>query len=266
MTAWTRATTVASTLEDRFGLEKWSQRNIVLGLGLRQDLVAHAASCTPDDKKTLNSIAQQAEEAAKAKKGANLGSALHSFTERVDRGEDFNVIPPWDKDIAAYRAVMSKAQVEIDPHWIERVVVVPAIKTAGTLDRIVTYQGEKYIADVKTGSVDYNTSIAVQLAIYAGATHAWKGDAESVPRDRWGRYELPDPTKSPDVYEPMPEVNRERALVIHLPAGTGSCFLHWINIADARHAVKTAIWVRDWRKRKDLLTPLEEVTAQAANF
>lgn len=266
MTAWTRATTVANTLEDRFGLEKWAKRNVALGMGLRQDLVAYAASCTPEDKGTLDGIVKQAEDAAKSKMGANLGSALHAFTERVDRGEDFNVIPPWDEDIAAYRAVMVKAQVEVDPAWVERVVVVPAIKTAGTLDRIVTVNGERYIADVKTGSIDYNTSIAVQLAIYAGASHVWKGDAASVPRDGWGRYKLPDPTEEPDAYEAMPEVNRDRALVIHLPAGTGSCFLHWIDIDSARHAVRTAIWVRSWRKRKDLLTPLEEVKAQASNF
>src|SRR5690606_41320127 len=35
---WTRVTTLAGTLADRRGLEKWAQRNIVYGLGQRQDL------------------------------------------------------------------------------------------------------------------------------------------------------------------------------------------------------------------------------------
>jgi hypothetical protein len=75
-TAWTRVTTVAGTLADRYGLEKWGNRNVVLGIAAREDLYAQAASCTPDDKDTLNQIVDQAQEAAKAKSGANLGTAL----------------------------------------------------------------------------------------------------------------------------------------------------------------------------------------------
>jgi len=272
--AWTRATTVSNTLADRYGLEKWAQRNTVLGLGLRQDLYAQAASATAGDKQTLDRVAEQAQEAAKASSGANLGSALHRFTERIDAGEEFNVIPPWNKDIDAYQRTMKAAGVQIVPGWIERVVVVPQIEVAGTLDRVVTVNGEgPYIADVKTGQdvVKYGMNeIALQLAIYAGATHGWLGDATSVPRnDRWGRYTLPRPSDQPDAYEQMVGVSRDRALVIHLPAGKAECHLHWVDIAAGREAVLQAIWVREWRKRKDLSRPLdvsiEEVMAAVSN-
>jgi len=152
--------------------------------------------------------------------------------------------------------------------------VVPQIEVAGTLDRVVTVNGEgPYIADVKTGQdvVKYGMNeIALQLAIYAGATHGWLGDAASVPRnDRWGRYTLPRPSDQPDAYEQMVGVSRDRALVIHLPAGKAECHLHWVDIAAGREAVLQAIWVREWRKRKDLSRPLdvsiEEVMAAVSN-
>jgi hypothetical protein len=268
--AWTRATTVASTLADRYGLEKWAQRNTVLGLGLRSDLYAQAASCKAEDKEDLNRIADQAQEAAKAQSGANLGTALHRFTERIDAGEEVEVPDPWAADIGAYRSALTNGRIKVQPGWIERVVVVPILDVAGTLDRLVTVNGEgPYIADLKTGQdvVKYGmTEIALQLALYAGATHAWKAHTDDIRRDRWGRYLLPDPADDPEAYEPMPEVSRDRAVVIHLPAGKGECFLHWVDISAGREAVRKAMWVREWRKRKDLSTPLEKGVQVAANF
>jgi hypothetical protein len=55
--SWTRVTTIANTLADRYALEQWAQRQIVYGLGVREDLYALAASSTPDDKAQLSQIA-----------------------------------------------------------------------------------------------------------------------------------------------------------------------------------------------------------------
>ncbi len=79
---WTRATTVASTLEDRYGLERWAKRNVVLGIAARPDLYALAASAKPEDKDLLHSIVDDAEEAAKARSGANLGNASDHRPDR----------------------------------------------------------------------------------------------------------------------------------------------------------------------------------------
>ncbi len=134
-------------------------------------------------------------------------------------------------------------------------------KIAGTLDRIVTYDGQSYVADLKTGAsaLDYGaTDIAVQLAIYANASHMWKGAAEEADnnRDRFGRYLLADPAEAPDEYEPMPEVSKTKALIIHLPVEEARCGLYWIDIEAGTEAVKASLWARDWRKRKDLFYPL----------
>jgi hypothetical protein len=259
MTSWTRATTVANTLADRYGLERWAQRNTVLGLGAREDLYALAASCTPDDKDELNRIVDQAQEAAKARSGANLGTALHRLTERIDSGElDPSDVPTqWQPDVAAYQKALADGQVTIHREYIERIVILPDLKIAGTLDRIVTVDGQLTVADLKTGAnaVDYPHDMTIQLALYANAGYMWKGTAEDVDRDRWGRYVLPDPEKEPDVYEPMPAVDQTTALVIHLPVDQGSCSLHQVDLAAGWEAAQQAVWVREWRKRKNLTNP-----------
>src|SRR5690242_19000809 len=50
---------------------------------------------------------------------------------------------------------------------------------------------------------------------------------------------------------PLPGVNGSRCIVIHLPAGTGTCRLKWVNIADGWESVHIAAECRAWRKRTD---------------
>lgn len=273
--SWTRATTLASTLADRYALERWGNRNVVLGIAARPDLYALAASCTSDDKDQLGQIVDQAQEAAKARSGANLGTALHRLTERIDRGEILDVPAEWKPDIDAYCQTLVDASISILPEWIERVLLAPQYEAAGTIDRLIYLDGKFVIADLKTGAnaVDYGMGdIAVQLAIYANATHAWKGDAGQVPRDRWGRYSLPHPDAQLDVYEVLPEIDLERALVIWLPVGQAKCELHQVDIRAGKEAIDLALAVRAWRKRQDLSTPystwkeLATVTSIPSNY
>ena len=255
---WTRATTVANTLADRYGLEKWAQRSIVYGIGQREDLYALAASHSLDDKQELGRIAEQALEAAASRSGANLGTALHRLTERIDAGEILDVADQWKPDMDAYVSELSTNHIQVHPEYIERIVVLPELKIAGTLDRIVTANNQLTIADLKTGkhAVEYGAGeIAVQLSLYSRATHMWKGEADTIKRDRYGRYLLPQPDEDPDAYEPMPKVDQTQAIVIHLPAGKGECSLHVIDIEEGWKGVKASMWTREWRKRKDLAHP-----------
>lgn len=243
---WTRVTTLAGTLADRRGLEKWAQRNIVYGLGQRQDLYARAAACTLDDRETLTRIVEEAQSAAAEKAGANFGSAIHQFTERIDRGEQVNVPAPYDRDIDAYKQALDQADIAVVLGWVERVVVIPDLEVAGTLDRLVDgYWGPTpRVADLKTGKdvVPYGmTEIALQLALYAHATHYWAGDT----------------------WQPMPTVDQERAVVIHLPVGQGRCVLYEVNIEAGWDAVQLAVDVRRWRKRRDLAQQIHPVTSTA---
>lgn len=237
---YTRATTWAGTVDERYNLERWQQRQVAFGLSQRQDLIARVAACRPDDKDELGKLCDAAIEAAKGSAGANLGTALHAFTERIDLGEDLVVPAPWDADVAAYRATLDAAGIVIDPVNVERIVVNHTLGVAGTFDRLAEVPDlpggcDLAVVDLKTGGFLSWQSIAVQLALYARAE------------------ELYDPVS--DTCSPMPFVNREWGVVVHLPAGTASCTLHLVDLVAGWAMAQTCGVVREWRKRKDLAKP-----------
>jgi hypothetical protein len=238
--AHTRVTTFASTLDDRYGLEKWSQRMAAIGFTKRPDLLAGVAACRDDDKAAVDKLCAQAKEAAAASAGATMGTALHGMCERVDLGETFHIPSPWDADVAAYRAALDAAGIDILE--VERYVVLPDLKLGGKLDRIVSFGSQPKIADLKTGaSLDYSWgTIAVQLACYANAATLYDGKTQK--------------------HTPMPDVDKDTALVIHLPAGKATCALYFVDIRAGWEAAQHAAWTRQWRKRKDLAEPWQPGT------
>src|SRR5574338_7306 len=248
-TAWTRATTFAKTVSDTFGLTKWELRMVSLGLAKRPDLLAQVAGVLdPDDrdaKRLLDGIAAQAKEAAGSTTRSNLGTALHTMTEHIDAGRDFTEPEAHAADLDAYRAAV--AGLHIDPAHIERIVTVPRYEVAGTLDRLVTLpDGRLVVADLKTGrSLAGVAEYAIQLALYANAATMW------------------DPATGE--HSPMPEVDKEQALIIWLPAGEARCELHTVDIAAGWEMAQTCETVRAWRKRRDLSRPHATMPAADPN-
>lgn len=248
----TRATTVAETIDDRHNLENWMQRMVALGIGARRDLYAQACALTVDDKKSLNELCDQAREAAAAKAGANLGTALHRFTERVDAGEVVDVPPPWDADVVAYQQALTEAGIEIDPTLIELCVVHNGFLVSGTFDRLVRWgrTGELHIADLKTGAdLSYSWgAIAQQLALYANADERYDHRTEQR--------------------QPLPPINREVGLVVHLPAGQATCTVHEVDLVAGWEAFQQSMWVREYRRRakKSLARPLVQAAIEVPTF
>ena len=236
---YTRCTTYVGVLEDTYNLSRWQQRMVALGMADRPDLVL-AAGAHRDDKDELNRIVDQAMDAAQAHAAAGVGTSLHKLTEQLDRGQIPGPVPEaYHADIDAYAAATSCLEMV----GIERFTVLDELKIGGTHDRTVRYQGRTYIADIKTGSIEYSAlKIAMQLAVYS----------RSVLYDHRTR-----------TREPL-DVDTDRAIVIHLPAGQGRCELHWIDIAAGWEAVQVATQVRDWRRRKGLLTPLTDPVTDVA--
>lgn len=259
-TAHTRATTFAKSCSDTFSLSEWGQRMVVRGLTLRPDLLALAHGLdVKQNRKDLNSIAEQAKEAAGQKVAANLGSAYHAFSERLDAGlMKLEEVPETYRGrLAEYLSAMSGAGLTTRPEWIERTTAVRADQVgepvAGTLDRIVQLpNGELVIADLKTGSdLSYGWGeIAVQLALYAHGvnTHGlfdWR-------------------TKTWDTVTMMGEssygavtVRTDYAIVMHLPADKEGCTLYRVDIEAGWEYARLCGHVRAFRKNKQLARPLE---------
>lgn len=238
----TRCTTVAKTLDDTTNLAKWAERHVAKGLTLRDDLFALAQATPLAEKSLLNRLCQEAKDAAAGGARANIGTALHAFTEQVDRGDDVTIPEPWDADVRAYRECLTEHGIEVDPDLIEVIAVCEALSepVAGTIDRIVRWGNGNFIADLKTGS-DLHfqwRGISAQLAVYSRAASLY--DPES------------------DSHLPMPPVDQDRGIVFHLPAGSGTCVPYLVDLNAGWRAAELAIQVRSWRKRADLAEPMAE--------
>ncbi len=266
---WTRATTVTKVLSDTTALDKWKRRMVATGLVRRPALIGVAAAAV-GDKWTLDQVCEDAMTAAGAGDRADVGTALHAITERLDAGESVDIPEAQLADVTAYLTECISAGVRCHPDLIERVVLNPAVGVAGTFDRVVKLdrdwrvdmpgrepftlpEGTNLIADLKTGAnLSYSWGeIAQQLAIYANAPVMWVG--RTAERDRWGRYLLPDLGEHPDQYEPTAQVRLDVGLVIHLPAGESRCSLYLVDLDAGWAAARMAYDVRAWRARRDLV-------------
>jgi hypothetical protein len=234
--AWTRVSTVARTLADEYHLGLWAQRMAIKGLAARPDLIAAAAAADAEtDRDTLDSIVTQAKDVAGSRAGANMGTALHSFTHRLDRGEalaDLRAPAPLDADLAAYAVALREGGYGTYRSWIERVVVLPELGIAGTFDRILSQlpgQGkhpELTIADLKTGrTLEYSwLEMEMQLACYAHGALLWDPVART--------------------YAPMPAVDLARGLIIHLPVGRAAPQIYGVDLVKGWANVQLAMAVR----------------------
>lgn len=236
---YTRATTLAGAIDDKSGLMLWKQRLTALGLVDRRDLLTAIAATDPGDKKALNRLVEEAAEHAGATAAATIGTALHTFTERIDLGLDVGPVPAGlEADLHAYRAFTAAAAWHVEA--VEVFLVNHAYTVAGTADRIVRIDGRNYIADVKSSqSVDFVQSWAAQTAIYANSLPWDYGKGCTVPWGVDGQPEAP---------------SKDRALIIHMPAGQGRCSAYWIDIKAGWDAVRLAVRVREYRAKRDLLT------------
>lgn len=232
---YTRVTNSISCLGDRFLIERKNERDVAIGLAQTPGLYALAVAAHPDDRNAYNEICTKAKTAAKGSDKADQGTAKHTLTERVDRGEDPDMFPePFRSDLLAYKQTLDAAGITIIE--IEKYVVLPDLKVAGRFDRLVSFGSKPMIADLKTGSLDFGVGeMAAQLATYSRGKTIYDPKTET--------------------HQPMPEVDQDVGIIIHLPVGKGVCTLYFIDLQAGWEAVGHAAWVRQWRKRKDLADP-----------
>ena len=242
---YTRATTIAKTLDDTTNLGAWGKRMTAIGLAARPDLLALVQGA--EDNRALNGICERAAEAGGSTVRRDLGTAIHSFFEQSCL--DAAYVPPaaYAADIAAIHGTIRAAGYKVVEDCSEIMVVVDEHKIAGTADLILERisDGELFIADLKTGSsLAYGAlGFAVQLAIYSHADNIYFQGAES------------DGTS--DLRVDMPAVSREIAIILHCEPGSGVCEAHELDLGAGWDALQTALKVREWRNKRKLLVRLD---------
>jgi hypothetical protein len=266
----TRTTTFIDCIEDKSSLVAWKARNVLVGMTKRPDLADKARDLDPNDpsgKKALDRLVEQAEDAAGANEKSRKGTYLHDLSEYVDRGEPLpKTISGADlDDMAAYMMATSVLEVVA----IEQFVVVPELSVGGTFDRLVRYDGPgpdgkpisgNFIADTKTGSIEYGKlKMAMQLATYSRgklydhtlfpvdvndekAFKAWKKTGFTA-------------EQAAQAYSPLPPVNQDWGIIVHLPSGEGVCNLYWVNLNIGWALAQLALEVRKARSTKGAMLP-----------
>jgi hypothetical protein len=236
--AFTRVTTFTEALQDSSALTRWKMRRVLYGAAQRPDYVTGAAALSLEDrdKAALDDLAAKALEAA-GPNAADVGTALHGFTEKVDRAEPLGFVPPqYAADVAAYQS-FSAEHLRLEHREVR--MVCDQLATAGTPDALgfcdlPDPDGRTdvlRVIDVKTGSVDYTASkFSSQLAVYA---HSSLYDARTGRRTDAG-------------------VDQRWGLVIHLPAGQGTLEPLWLDLQHGWAGALLCGPVRAWR---DVRTP-----------
>lgn len=247
--SYTRATTLAKTLDNTFHLAEWKTRTVAHGVAMRPDLVARAAVTPVKDKKAWAEIITTAEQAASTgvSKG-HTGSAFHTLHERVGEmtDEEYNAVP------ADLRALYEMYRAELDRLGITEVltevtVVNAKIGTAGKADGFARLSdGRVVVLDRKSGNaVDYPHSPACQLATYANSDVIVEVAADGT-----------------QTRHPMPKnLDTSMGLIIHVTMGDASTppsvHVYEIDLTAGWYGALLAAKVRRWRNRKDLLTPYQ---------
>lgn len=247
--AYTRVTTGAKTLDDTAGLERWKLRSVVRGLkdhpNLLEDIDLYGEPW--EVNKDLERAAERAHEFAGGVRASEWGTCIHAWAEAIELAAvTWEQIPaqvaPY---VEVYLRELARWGIVTPPDpsgrpYVERIVYNPVTGWAGTFDRI--YQladGSTVIGDVKTAK-DLAFSylvISIQLGTYADANLILSLDGQ-----RW---------------EPMPEVRKDMAVVLHVPSNAEPARAEavTINLDCGRAAIEAALTVRNMRSAAKNVIP-----------
>jgi hypothetical protein len=239
---WPRVSTIMKTHADGEGLSEWKTRMALKGLAVSPDLIAMVASLDMEtDKGKFREAAEQASARASSKSGANFGTAVDRFTERLDGGESIVSMGVPDglrTEVEAYARTLREHGLIVLPQYTQRTTVNATHKYAGSWDRVVqrVSTGELFMLDVKRTKPDAKTGrmsgyswleYVSQVAAYANGEFMCSLDFAG--------------------YEPMPEVSKAKGLILHIVPGTGRAELYGVRLERGWHN-----FVRSIETRKDV--------------
>lgn len=237
---YSRVTTYIKCVDDTSLLNDWTIRMILRGFAMKPKTYSAKVMQWQHSRTEMKKIAEDLKELGLEEDNAAIGTAVHAITERHDLGLDIPVLPEYyHDDLLAW---MDVAQY-FTFHRIEQAMINDELRTFGTPDRVAEYHPcatcgkSRFILDLKTGRVDNYTElqIAMQLGLYANSEFYDYRTGERTPHD---------------------DICRDKAIVVHLPAGGGKAFTLWSDIWSGWTVVtEVARRVREARLKKRLLVP-----------
>lgn len=267
----TRATTFVKTIEDDSALKPWLATMAVVGTMRSTAVRAEWQSLltrhpdpwydSDESKETCRQLVEKSQEAGGSAERRDTGTALHDILDAVGTGlAPITSVPDeWRGHVEAALALLDTEGFEIVPDLCEQSVINQRYNeiVVGRFDLMLRHKatGRLHIGDYKTGGatwrrdkrsgrwVDgYSLSDGAhtsQMALYASA--------ESIirwPENQWDMCEL----------VPMPDVDQDTAVIIHLPSTEpANCSVRYLNLDVGRQHLELCAAVRAVRRLKPLL-------------
>ena len=246
---YSRPSGYAKVLDNSFALNDWKINKAMLGVAGSSAMQAQLRSLRADDKEGFKVLREKALDKGQANEAADMGTALHAMTARIeDPNDSFDPPDEYVADLDAYTD--SLCLYGLVSEYIEVHMCNDSFRAAGTADRLyrtckalkapdgtIIPAGELVLGDLKTGQkLDFSLpGYCVQMAIYADGVFY---DVET------------------NLRMPTPAMNRHWTILVHLPVGKAVCRMIWCSIdvglkgALLCHEVKQ--WDRQWKRGADL--------------
>lgn len=240
---YNRPSSIKDAIEDTHGLRVWDKRMVAFGLADRPDLLEKLQDANREDKSTVNRLCEAAAKAGGSMVRAELGTTIHKVLELSWFDESYQAPEQFTELVGAVHDQLRRCGIEPVADSAERFVINEQHQVAGTFDLLVTDGTELFVADIKTGSVDYSSiGFACQLACYANADWFYDGYTRT----------------------PMWEVSKSTGVIIHADPDTNRCDLYWLDLEAGAQALELAIEVREIRKFKALtkIKPAAQIKAE----
>jgi hypothetical protein len=258
--AYTRASTMAKWLDSQAGLINWKASMAMIGMARSKPIQARIAAIVArtendayrENKEALKDLVENATQIAQAQGRADLGTAVHEFTELLDAGTlDWQFVPEQLKaPLALYREKMQAFET-VDT---EVFVAVDAdnngktIRGAGSLDRIIRHpEFGVCVADIKTGAEEpkYPLGVTTQVAIYSRGSRYRDARFSGSPAFDDGE---PNADGTAFRKELHPELNKSVGIMIHLPLEKAECSLYALDLDHGWESMLLGHRVQDSRR------------------
>lgn len=245
---YSRPSNYGKNLDDENALVNWRIWKAMEGVAASKSLAAQVAATPDEDKVAKKELREKALDKGTANEAADMGTALHAMTARVeDLNDTWNPPQQYYADLDAYLDCL--ATYGLVSEMVEVHMVNDEFRAAGTADRIyrltkplmapdgsVLEIGTLVLGDLKTGkSLDLSApGYCVQTALYA------TGKLYDIHLEK---------------RLATPPINDQWALLVHLPVGKAKCELVWCSItiglygAWLSHEIKQ--WQAKWKSGRD---------------
>jgi len=239
---YSRPSGYAKVLDNSFALNDWKISKAMIGVAGSRAMQAEVMAIKDGDREGMKLLREKALDKGAANEAADMGTALHAMTARVeDQSDTWEPPEAYADDLRTY--VEALDSYGLVSEFVEVHMCNDSFRAAGTADRIyrttkpllapdgtTVEPGTLILGDLKTGAkLDFSLpGYCVQMALYADGVFY---DVESNERRE------------------TPPLDKNWTILVHLPVGKAKCRMIWCSIDVGLRGALLAHDVKEWDKQ-----------------